>query len=306
MKGIIMAGGKGSRLAPMTGALSKHLLPVYDKPMVHYPLATLMQAGIRDILLITSTAHLPLYKALLGDGSHLGITIEYKGQDEAMGIAHGIVLAEEFLGDSPFILILGDNIFYGQHFIPLIQDAIKRQQEGATIFGYYVRDPTAYGVMVLESGEKLVDIEEKPPFPKSHYAVTGLYIYDNSAINLAKNLIPSERGELEITDLNRKYLRQGKLNDIRLGKGIAWLDTGTPDSLLEAAIFVQAIEKRQGLKIGCLEEIAWRLGYISNQQLLGIALNHTTVTYGRYLRRLHEEIPIPKSSKKTKPCILKD
>ncbi len=280
-KGIILAGGSGSRLHPATQALSKQLLPVYDKPMVYYPLSTLMLAGIRNVLLISTPEDIESYERLLGDGSRVGISIEYAVQPKPEGLAQAFVIGREFVGDDRVALVLGDNIFYGQGFQGMLQQAVVRA-EGATVFGYSVKDPERYGVVEIGSDGKAVSLEEKPSEPKSSYAVTGLYFYDNRVLDIAAGIRPSARGELEITDVNREYMRRGQLCVEMLGRGFAWLDTGTHESLLQAANFVEMIENRQGLKIACIEEVAWYKGYISTDQLKALAKSQKN-TYGRYL-----------------------
>ncbi len=286
-RGIILAGGTGSRLYPLTLVTSKQLLPVYDKPMVHYPLATLMLAGIRDILLISTPHDIDNFRKLLGDGSQLGITISYAVQPKPGGLAQAFLVGEEFVDGQRVALVLGDNIFYGQGFQAMLNRASTRE-EGATIFGYPVQDPRQYGVVELNGDGLAISIEEKPADPKSRYAVPGLYFYDRDVVSIAKELKPSARGELEITDLNRVYMEQGKLHVECLSRGFAWLDTGTPDSLIEAASFVQTVEKRQGLKICCLEEIAYRKSFITKDDLAGLATLYAG-DYGAYLRMVLEE-----------------
>lgn len=287
MKGIILAGGSGTRLYPVTLAVCKQLLPVYDKPMIYYPLSVLMLAGIRDILIISTPLDLPRFRSVLGDGSYLGLNISYKEQLKPNGIAEAFILGEDFIREDNVCLILGDNIFYGHGFVDILKKAIKdiETYKGAIIFGYYVKNPERYGVIEFDSTGSILKIEEKPLVPKSNYAVTGLYFYDNSVIDIAKRLKPSKRGELEITDVNNIYLREKRLRVELLGRGYAWLDTGTPDSLLEAGEFISTIEKRQGLKIGCIEEIAYRLGLITKEQLYKIA-EPLKNDYGRYLLSL--------------------
>ncbi|MFZ9250734.1 MAG: glucose-1-phosphate thymidylyltransferase RfbA [Hylemonella sp.] len=287
-KGIILAGGSGTRLHPATLAISKQLLPVYDKPMVYYPVSTLMLAGMRDILLISTPQDTPRFEQLLGDGSQWGINLHYAVQPSPDGLAQAFLIGEQFLGDAPSALVLGDNIFYGHDFQPLLGNAMARQQ-GATVFAYHVTDPERYGVAEFDAQGKVLSLEEKPKAPKSNYAVTGLYFYDNQVVPLAKALQPSPRGELEITDLNRLYLEQGQLSVEIMGRGYAWLDTGTHDSLLDASQFIATLERRQGLKIACPEEIAWRHGWIDDEQLAKLATPLTKNGYGQYLQRLLHE-----------------
>ena len=287
MKGIILAGGKATRLYPITIAVSKQLLPVYDKPMIYYPLSTLMLAGIKDILIISTPQALPRFKELLGNGSKLGIKLSYCEQARPAGIAQAFLVGEEFIAKDKVCLILGDNIFSGPGLSLLLQSAAK-QKKGATVFGYYVKDPQRYGVIVFDRCLKAVSIEEKPIKPKSNFAVTGIYFYDNQVVKIAKNLKPSSRGELEITDVNKIYLKKKALQVKLMGRGYAWLDTGTYDSLIDASIFIKTIEDRQGLKIGCIEEVAYRMGYISARHLEKLSLGIST-TYGEYLKNITKE-----------------
>lgn len=286
-KGIILAGGAGTRLHPITQIASKQLLPVYDKPMVYYPLATLMLGGIKDILLISTPHDLPRFQELLGDGSRIGINICYAEQPEPKGIAQAFVIGADFIGNSNVALILGDNLFYGK--MDFLRNALRRT-EGATVFGYRVHDPERYGVVDFDAAGKALSIEEKPKKPKSNYAVPGLYCYDNSVVDVCSNLKPSARGELEITDVNIEYLKRGALHVELLGRGMAWLDTGTPQSLLEAGSFVASIENRQGLKIGCIEEIACRMGFIKASDLKSLAAQFKNNEYGKYLEVVAEDL----------------
>lgn len=289
MKGILLAGGSGTRLYPITKGVSKQLLPIYDKPMIYYPLSVLMLAGIRDILLISTPEDISGYKRLLGDGSDIGITISYAEQPNPDGLAQAFIIGEDFIGTDAVCLVLGDNIFYGQGFSPMLKAAVNRGK-GATVFGYQVKDPERFGVVEFDENKRAISIEEKPQKPKSHYAVTGLYFYDNDVVQIARQVRPSHRGELEITSINQAYMARGDLNVELLGRGFAWLDTGTHESLLEAGHFVETIEKRQGYKIACLEEIAFNNGWLNREALHRIGQSLSKNSYGQYLLSLAEEV----------------
>lgn len=288
MKGIILAGGKGTRLYPMTKVISKQLLPVYDKPMIYYPLSILLLARIKDILIISTPEDTPLYARLLGDGSRIGVSITYKVQDKPRGLADAFILGADFIGDDSVCLILGDNIFYGHDMTHVLRESIDKLS-GATVFGYPVKKPKAFGVVEFDKDRNVISIEEKPEKPKSNFAVPGLYFYDNRVVEIAKNVKPSDRGEIEITSINNAYLEMGKLKVSLLGRGTAWLDTGTPQGMLKAAEYVEAVQSRQGYYVSCIEEIAWRRGFISTERLLELGKELETTDYGKYIVSLAEE-----------------
>lgn len=301
MKGIVLAGGSGTRLYPITKGVSKQMLPIYDKPMIYYPISTLMLAGIRDILIISTPRDLPMFEDLLGDGSNFGVKFSYKVQPSPDGLAQAFILGEEFIGDDAACMILGDNIFHGSYFIPKLETAINDAEENdeATVFGYWVKDPERYGVAEFDDNGKCISVEEKPTNPKSNYAVVGLYFYPNSVVRKAKEIKPSARGELEITTLNQSYLDEGKLNIKLLGRGFAWLDTGTHESLADASNYIETIENRQGLKVACLEGIAYRKGWISEEKMRELAAPMLKNQYGQYLLQVIDEVNRKRSKKQS-------
>lgn len=289
MKAIILAGGSGTRLAPMTGAITKHLLPLYDKPMLYYPLSTLMMAGIREYLIISTPRDVPMLQSVLGDGSRLGIRIDYAVQEEPKGIAQAFLIGESFIGAGPVCLMLGDNVFYGHKMVEQLQAACAAPK-GAQVFAYYVRDPERYGVVTFDAANRPVGLVEKPKEPASNWAVTGIYVYDNQVVEVAKSLSPSARGELEITDVNKAYLQQDKLSVAKLGRGVAWLDTGTPESMLEASQFIHVLEARQGLKFGCIEEVAMRKGFVPKSALSALTAPYGNNAYAAYIHKMADEL----------------
>ncbi|MCM1285938.1 MAG: glucose-1-phosphate thymidylyltransferase RfbA [Acetobacter sp.] len=288
MKGIILAGGKGTRLYPMTKVVSKQLLPIYDKPMIYYPLSVLLLAGIKDILIISTPEDTPIYQSLLGDGSRIGISISYKVQEQPRGLAEAFIIGDEFIGNDNVCLVLGDNIFFGTNFTEILRSATARKS-GATVFGYPVKNPKAFGVVEFGEDGKVISLEEKPEKPKSNFAVPGLYFYDNDVVEIAKNVKPSERGEIEITSINNEYLKRGDLYVSLLGRGMAWLDTGTPQGMLKASEYVEAVQNRQGFYISCIEEIAWRRGFINDEQLMKLGEELKMTDYGQYLLTLSNQ-----------------
>ena len=288
MKGIILAGGKGTRLYPLTKAVSKQLLPIYDKPLIYYPLSILMLASIKDILIISTPEAIDSYRILFSDGSHLGLRIKYAVQEEARGLADAFIIGADFIGDDRVCLILGDNVFYGPNMTQILRDAMKHS-DGAVIFGYAVKNPVEFGVVEFDKEGKVLSLEEKPKHPKSNYAIPGLYFYDNDVVDIAKNVVPSSRGEIEITSINNEYLKKGKLFVSLMGRGMTWLDTGTPSGMIQASEFVQTIQERQGFYISCIEEIAWRRGFISTEQLIKLGSELDKTEYGKYLLSIAKE-----------------